>query len=58
MLLAFILDNDLISMFEEALKKQPTNEELGGQCFFANIRGGNWKGAQLVSSLSPILVSD
>ncbi|KAF9792094.1 actin cytoskeleton organization protein [Thelephora terrestris] len=38
--------NDMISMFEEAYKKQPHHEELGVQTFFAIVRTGNWKAAQ------------
>ena len=35
-------------MFENAYRKQPANEELGAQTFFANVRTGNWKSAQQV----------
>ncbi len=42
-------DNDLVMMFEEAFKKQPTNEDLGVQTFFANVRAGNWKSAHQAS---------
>jgi hypothetical protein len=42
------LDIDMITMFENAYKQQPTNEELGAQTFFANVRTGNWKTAQQV----------
>ena len=35
-------------MFEEAFKRQPLNEDLGMQTFFANIRTGNWKTGQQV----------
>lgn len=41
-------DIDMITMFEEAYKRQPHNEELGFQTFFANVRTGNWKAAQQV----------
>jgi hypothetical protein len=39
---------DLVKLFEEAFKQQPDNDELGRQAFFANVRAGNWKAAQLV----------
>ncbi|KAF5315874.1 hypothetical protein D9611_004760 [Ephemerocybe angulata] len=42
--------NDVICMFEEAYKRQPTNEEYGAQTFFANIRAGNWKSAQQIAT--------
>ena len=35
-------------MFEEAFKKVPTNEDMGAQTFFANIRTANWKSGQQV----------
>jgi hypothetical protein len=38
----------MVTMFEEAFKLQPTNEELGAQTFFANVRAGRWKSAQQV----------
>lgn len=38
----------MITMFEEAFKKQPHHEELGVQTFFAIVRTGNWKAAQQV----------
>jgi N-terminal acetyltransferase B complex non-catalytic subunit len=38
----------MITMFENAYKQQPTNEDLGAQTFFANVRTGNWKTAQQV----------
>ncbi|TFY72671.1 hypothetical protein EVG20_g343 [Dentipellis fragilis] len=41
---------DMVSMFEEAYKRQPTNEDLGMQYFFALVRTGNWKGGQLLST--------
>lgn len=41
---------DLVAMCEEAYKSQPQNEEYGAQAFFANIRNGNWKSAQQISS--------
>ena len=41
----------MISMFDNAYKQQPTNEELGAQTFFANVRTGNWKVAQQVRHL-------
>lgn len=50
----FRLDNDLVTMFEEAFKKVPTNEEMGAQTFFANIRTANWKSGQLVGFISAI----
>lgn len=37
-------------MFEEAFKKVPTNEDMGAQTFFANIRTANWKSGQQVSN--------
>jgi hypothetical protein len=39
---------DLMKLFEDAFKQQPDNDELGRQAFFANVRAGNWKAAQLV----------
>ncbi|KAI0065400.1 TPR-like protein [Artomyces pyxidatus] len=39
--------SDMVVMFEDAFKRQPGNEELGVQTFFANVRTGNWKTAQL-----------
>jgi hypothetical protein len=39
---------DLVKLFEDAFKQQPDNDELGRQAFFANVRAGNWKAAQLV----------
>ncbi|KAJ3875923.1 actin cytoskeleton organization protein [Lentinula edodes] len=41
---------DMITMYDAAYKKQPTNEELGAQTFFANVRASNWKSAQQVAS--------
>lgn len=41
-------DSDMVTMFEDAFKQEPTNEELGAQTFFANVRTGNWKAAQQV----------
>ncbi|KAF9075215.1 N-acetyltransferase B complex non catalytic subunit-domain-containing protein [Rhodocollybia butyracea] len=41
---------DMITMYEAAYKKQPANEELGAQTFFANVRANNWKSAQQVAS--------
>jgi len=46
------IDRDMVTMFEEAYKKQPTNEDLGAQTFFANVRASNWKSAHQVSILS------
>ncbi|KAH8116753.1 actin cytoskeleton organization protein [Phellopilus nigrolimitatus] len=40
---------DLATMFDEAYRTQPENEELGMQDFFANIRTGNWKTAQQIA---------
>lgn len=42
------IDTDLVIMFDEAFKKQPLNEDLGMQTFFANVRAGNWKSAHQV----------
>lgn len=42
------LDNDMVTMFEEAYKKQPGNEDLGAQTFFANVRASHWKSAHNV----------
>ena len=47
-------DNDMVGMFEEAFKKLPTNEDLGAQTFFANVRANHWKSAQQVSLERPI----
>ncbi|KAJ7219345.1 actin cytoskeleton organization protein [Mycena pura] len=41
---------DLVTMFEEAYKQQPTNEDLAAQTFFANVRILNWKAAQQVAT--------
>lgn len=41
---------DLVKLFEDAFKQQPDNDELGRQAFFANVRSGNWKAAQLLAS--------
>ncbi|EGN93256.1 hypothetical protein SERLA73DRAFT_172175 [Serpula lacrymans var. lacrymans S7.3] len=41
---------DMIAMFDDAFKRQPHNEELGAQTFFANIRTTNWKAAQQVAN--------
>ncbi|KAH9951453.1 actin cytoskeleton organization protein [Amylocystis lapponica] len=41
---------DMVAMYEDAYKLQPTNEELGSQTFFANVRIGNWKAAQQVAT--------
>jgi N-terminal acetyltransferase B complex non-catalytic subunit len=38
----------MAAMFEAAYKKFPQNEEYGAQAFMANVRLGNWKGAQQV----------
>ena len=43
------IDKDTVSMFEEAFKQEPTNEDLGAQTFLANVRAGHWKAAQQVS---------
>lgn len=48
-------DTDLITMFEEAFKLQPTNEDLGVQTFFANVRANNWKAAHQVRVYSMTL---
>lgn len=37
-------------MYDEAYRKQPGNEELGAQDFFANVRTGNWKSAQQIAT--------
>jgi hypothetical protein len=42
----------MVTMFEDAYKQQPANEELGAQTFFANVRTGNWKAAQQVLWIS------
>ena len=44
-------------MYEAAYKKQPGNEELGCQTFFANVRASHWKSAQQVCALSPLCIS-
>lgn len=38
----------MVTMFEEAYKKQPGNEDLAAQTFFANVRAQRWKFAQQV----------
>lgn len=40
---------DIISLYEDAFKKEPRNEELGSQTFMAMIRIGSWKTAQQLS---------
>lgn len=47
---------DMVTMYEDAYKQQPGNEELGQQTFFANVRIGNWKASQQVSVLQLLLV--
>ncbi|KAF8798082.1 actin cytoskeleton organization protein [Phlegmacium glaucopus] len=42
--------NDMVTMFEEAYKKQPGNEDLGAQTFFANVRASHWKSAHNVAT--------
>ncbi|THU87266.1 hypothetical protein K435DRAFT_782074 [Dendrothele bispora CBS 962.96] len=42
--------NDMVTMFEEAYKQQPGNEDLGVQAFFANVRAGHWKSAQQIAT--------
>ncbi|KAG5727952.1 N-alpha-acetyltransferase 25, NatB auxiliary subunit [Termitomyces sp. T112] len=42
--------NDMVLMFEEAYKQEPSNEELGMQTFFANARAGHWKSAQQIAT--------
>ena len=42
------LVTDMVSMFEDAYKQQPLNEEYGAQTFFAHVRTANWKSAQQV----------
>jgi hypothetical protein len=48
---------DLVKLFEDAFKQQPDNEELGRQAFFANVRAGNWKAAQLVRFFYALITS-
>ena len=43
-----VTDKDLVTMFEEAYKQQPNNEDLAINTFFANARTGNWKVGQQV----------
>lgn len=40
---------EITVMWEEAYKKQPTNEELGVQTFMSMIRVGSWKSAQVIA---------
>ncbi|KAF8163363.1 actin cytoskeleton organization protein [Crassisporium funariophilum] len=42
--------NDMVTMFEEAYKKQPANEDLGAQTFFANVRASHWKSAHQIAT--------
>ncbi|KAJ7449885.1 actin cytoskeleton organization protein [Mycena latifolia] len=42
--------NDMVTMFEEAYKQQPANEDLAAQTFFANVRVLNWKAAQQIAT--------
>ena len=44
------VEKDMVTMFEDAYKQQPNNEELGAETFFANVRATNWKAAQQVNS--------
>ncbi|KAJ6547637.1 actin cytoskeleton organization protein [Mycena capillaripes] len=41
---------DMVTMFEEAYKQQPSNEDLAAQTFFANVRVLNWKAAQQIAT--------
>ncbi|KAI0721082.1 N-acetyltransferase B complex non catalytic subunit-domain-containing protein [Cerioporus squamosus] len=41
---------DMVTMYDDAYKQQPANEELGTQTFFANVRIGNWKAAQQIAT--------
>ncbi|KAK0210940.1 actin cytoskeleton organization protein [Desarmillaria ectypa] len=41
---------DTVVMFEEAFKKEPTNEDLGAQTFLSNVRAGHWKSAQQIAT--------
>lgn len=41
--------HEITTMFEEAFKKQPLNEELGAQTFMSMIRVGSWRSAQVVA---------
>ncbi|KAJ7940559.1 actin cytoskeleton organization protein [Mycena leptocephala] len=41
---------DMVTMFEEAYKQQPSNEDLAAQTFFANVRILNWKAAQQIAT--------
>lgn len=41
---------DMVTMYEDAYKVQPNNEELGSQTFFAHVRIGNWKAAQQIAT--------
>ncbi|KAI0726631.1 actin cytoskeleton organization protein [Fomitopsis betulina] len=41
---------DMVTMYEDAYKQQPSNEELGSQAFMANVRIGNWKSAQQIAT--------
>ncbi|EIW85127.1 actin cytoskeleton organization protein [Coniophora puteana RWD-64-598 SS2] len=43
-------NQDIVSMFENAYKQQPQNEDLGVQTFFAYARTGNWKVAQQIAT--------
>jgi N-terminal acetyltransferase B complex non-catalytic subunit len=51
------LDKDMVTMYEEAYKRQPTNEELGAQTFFAQVRTGNWKNAQQVCTNTKLVLT-
>ncbi|KAF8965269.1 actin cytoskeleton organization protein [Flammula alnicola] len=42
--------NDMVTMFEEAYKKLPANEDLGAQTFFANVRANHWKSAHQIAT--------
>ena len=46
----------MVTMYEEAYKKQPGNEDLGAQTFFANVRASHWKSAHNVRFLGVSVV--
>lgn len=50
---------DIITLYEDAFKKEPRNEEIGSQAFMAMVRIGGWKTAQqLAHKLSRIFPAE
>ena len=47
-------DDDMVTLFEWAYKKNPQSDEMGAQAFMANVRTGSWKSAQQVCPFLPV----